>query len=62
MMPPMYHPMAMQMMYPMPIMQPQPPPLQPIPIKMLLPDGSTVSIKHYVPGNFFKNVFRAVTP
>ncbi|MCL2348871.1 MAG: hypothetical protein FWC50_11510 [Planctomycetaceae bacterium] len=47
--------MQQQMMSP-----PQQP--QPIPTKMILPDGSTVSIKHYVPGNFFKNVWRAVTP
>ena len=71
MMPPMYDTMAMPMMQqqmpPMmqpisPMTQPQAPPPQPIPIKMLLPDGSTVSIKHYVPGNFFKNFVRAVTP
>ncbi len=71
---PMYDPMAMQMMQqqmmmqpmmPMmqpPMMQPPAPPQQPIPVKMILPDGSTVSIKHYVPGQFFKNVCRAVTP
>ncbi|MDR1384546.1 MAG: hypothetical protein LBJ67_11990 [Planctomycetaceae bacterium] len=35
---------------------------QPIPTRMILPDGSTVSIKHYVPGSFLKNVWRAVTP
>ena len=46
----------------MPMMQPQAPPQQPIPIKMIMPDGSTVSIKHYMPGQFFKNVVRAVTP
>ena len=70
MMPPMYDPMAMQMMQSpmmmqqpmMPMMQPQTPAQQPIPIKMLLPDGSTVSIKHYIPGQFFKNTVRAVTP
>ena len=73
MMPPMYDPMAMQMMMmmmqqpmmpmmPPPPMQPQAPAQQPIPIKMILPDGSTVSIKHYMPGQFFKNVVRAVTP
>ena len=70
-MPQMYDPMlAMQMqqqqMMPM-MMQPQMPmmqarPQQPIPVKMILPDGSTVSIKHYVPGNYLKNVWRAVTP
>ena len=46
----------------MPVIQPQAPVQQPIPIKMLLPDGSTVSIKHYMPGKFFKNTVRAVTP
>ena len=70
---PMYDPITMQMMQQqmmmpqqMPaqqmMMPPQPPSQQPIPIKMILPDGSTVSIKHYVPGNFFRNVWRAVTP
>lgn len=68
---PMYDPMAMQMMQQQMMMQmmmqqqmmaPPRPPQQPIPVKMILPDGSTVSIKHYVPGNFFKNVWRAVTP
>jgi len=65
-MPQMYDPMlAMQMQQQMmqpqiPMMQPRP--QQPIPVKMILPDGSTVSIKHYVPGNYLKNVWRAVTP
>lgn len=67
---PMYDPMVMQMMQQQMMMQqmmPQammPPqqPQQPIPVKMILPDGSTVSIKHYMPGKFFRNVFRAVTP
>ena len=70
MMPPMIDPMAMQMMQSqmmmqqqmMPVMQPQIPAQQPIPVKMLLPDGSTISIKHYMPGQFFKNAVRAVTP
>ena len=67
-MPQMYDPMlAMQMQQQMMMMQPQMPmmqarPQQPIPVKMILPDGSTVSIKHYVPGNYLKNVWRAVTP
>ena len=70
---PMYDPMAIQMMQqqmamqqqmmmPPPQMMPQQMPQQPIPIKMILPDGSTVSIKHYVPGKFFRNAVRAVTP
>ena len=65
MMQPMYDPMAMPMMMQQPIMpmvQPQAPPQQPIPVKMILPDGSTVSIKHYIPGQFFKNTLRAITP
>ena len=53
---PMYHPMAM------PMMPPQAPTPQPIPVKMILPDGSKVSIKHYMPGQHFKNALRAVTP
>ena len=52
--------MPMMMPPQMPMMQAQP--QQPIPVKMILPDGSTVSIKHYVPGNYLKNVWRAVTP
>ena len=66
---PMYDPMAMQMpmmqQQPMMMQQPMMPmmqPQQPIPVKMILPDGSKVSIKHYPPGQFFKNVIRAVTP
>ena len=72
---PMYDPMTMQMMQsqmmmqhpvmPMmqqPVMPPQTTAQQPIPVKMILPDGSTVSIKHYLPGQFFKNFVRAVTP
>ena len=76
MMQPMYNPMAMQMMPQqmapqqmmvpmspvMPMMQSQAPPQQPIPIKMIMPDGSKVSIKHYIPGQYFKNAVRAVTP
>jgi len=75
MMQPMYNPMAMQMMESqmmmqqqmmqqqvMPMMPQQAPVQQPIPLKILLPDGSTVSIKHYMPGKFFKNTLRAVTP
>ena len=62
MMPPMYYnPMAMQMM-PQQQMMPQPSPQQPIPVKMILPDGSKVSIKHYMPGQYFKNAMRAITP
>ena len=69
-MPQMYDPMlSMQMQQQMmPMTMPpqmsmmQPRPQQPIPVKMILPDGSTVSIKHYVPGNYLKNVWRAVTP
>jgi len=67
---PMYDPMTMQIMQSqmmmmqqqMMPMQPQVMAQQPIPLKMLLPDGSTVSIKHYMPGQFFKNAVRAVTP
>ena len=71
MMAPMFDSMAIPMMQPQmmmqqpmvsPPMQPQAPAQQPIPVKMILPDGSTVSIKHYMPGQFFKNVVRAVTP
>lgn len=54
--------MQQQMMQQQMMMQAPPRPQQPIPVKMILPDGSTVSIKHYVPGHFFKNVWRAVTP
>ena len=49
-------------MMPLQMIQPPAPPQQPVPIKMILPDGSKVSIKHYVPGSFFKNFVRAVTP
>ena len=58
---PMYYPPAMPMMQ-QPMMMPQAPPPQPIPVKMILPDGSKVSIKHYIPGQYFKNALRAVTP
>ena len=54
--------MQQMMMQPQMPMMMQPRPQQPIPIKMILPDGSTVSIKHYVPGNHLKNIWRAVTP
>ncbi|MDR1491232.1 MAG: hypothetical protein LBT05_00685 [Planctomycetaceae bacterium] len=46
--------------YPSPL--PPQPVQQPIPTRMILPDGSTVSIKHYMPGSFLRNVWRAVTP
>ena len=46
---------------PQPMMMPQYP-QQPIPVKMIMPDGSVVSIKHYVPGKFWRNVWRSVTP
>ncbi|MDR1958819.1 MAG: hypothetical protein LBQ54_07230 [Planctomycetaceae bacterium] len=46
------------MMYPPQIT----PPPQPIPTRMIMPDGSVVSIKHYVPGKFWRNTIRAVTP
>jgi|GEM_PF-5397757 len=63
------NPYGMGMPMSFPPMMTQPPMMaqpmmaqQPIPVKMIMPDGSVVSIKHYIPGRFFRNAVRAVTP
>lgn len=59
--PPYHQPMMYPQQGPPHMMMPQQP-QQPIPVKMIMPDGSVVSIKHYVPGKFWRNLGRAITP